>query len=374
MSLRLVWRNTTHQRWRTLLALSAISFAVVLLFMQLALYDSCELSANILLDMMDFDAVLIGSEYSSMQQPGSFPRPRLFQALGGPGVQSVSPVYLGVQPWRNVEDGTRHPVLLMAVAPGDPIFVHPKVREQLPMLHETDRVLMDRQMLPFYGPARPGLVSEVGQHTVQVAGVFQNGAGFSAGGLLVMSDQTFGQLGFSLQRPTLGLIKMRPGEDLAVRMESLRALLPPDVHVLTRQELGARETRYWTTVKPIGVMFSSGVYVGIVVAAVILYQVLAADVARRLREFATMKALGFSDLQINGTVMQQSLLLMSLSFAAGLVLAYGLIAAMAHGTGFPLVLTLRRAVLVFGLTMLISLLSGVLALRKLRAADPADLF
>ena len=38
------------------LRVALISFAVVLLFMQLALYDSCKMSAHILLDMLDFDA------------------------------------------------------------------------------------------------------------------------------------------------------------------------------------------------------------------------------------------------------------------------------------------------------------------------------
>lgn len=374
MNFRLVWRNTAHQKWRTTLALSAISFAVVLLFLQLALYDSCEMSAYILLDMLDFDAILIGADYSSLQQPGSFPRPRLYQALGVPGVRSASPVYMGVLPWRNVDNGSRHPVLILGVAPGDPVFLQEEVRAQLDRLNQTDHVLLDRQMLPFYGPARVGLVSEAGAHTVTVAGLFRNGAGFVASGLLVAGDRTFNRLGFSLETSTLGLIKLRPGEDLSTRVAALRGALPRDVKVLTREELEAQETYYWTKGKPIGIMFSSGVYIGIIVAAVILYQVLAADIARRLREFATMKAMGFSDLQINGTVLQQSLLLMFVSFALGLVLSFGLYEVIELGTGFPVKLTFRRATLVFGLTFLISLTSGVLALRKLRAADPADLF
>lgn len=374
MNLRLAWRNIAHQKWRTTLALSAISFAVVLLFLQLALYDSCELSAYILLDMLDFDAILIGADYSSLQHPGSFPRPRLYQALGAPGAHSASPVYIAIVPWRNVDNGSSHPVLVLGVAPGDPVFLQEEVREQLYLVNQTDRVLLDRQMLPFYGPARVGLESQAGGHTVTVAGLFRNGAGFDAGGILVASDQTFNRLGFSLETPTLGLIKLRPGTDLPTWVAALRETLPRDVRVLTREELGAQENYYWTKGKPVGIMFSSGVFVGIIVAAVILYQVLAADIARRLREFATMKAMGFSDLQVNLTVLQQSLLLMLVSFCLGLILSFGLYAVLEVGTGFPVKLTFRRASLVFGITFVVSMTSGALALRKLRAADPADLF
>jgi putative ABC transport system permease protein len=56
------------------------------------------------------------------------------------------------------------------------------------------------------------------------------------------------------------------------------------------------------------------------------------------------------------------------------VLSFGLYAVIAEGTGFPMKLTFRRAALVFGLILVVTLTSGVLALRKLRAADPADLF
>ena len=162
MTFRLAWRNTTYQKWRTTLALSAISFAVVLLFMQLALYDSCNMSAHILLDMLDFDAALISSDFSSLQRPSSFPRARLHQASQDRAVQSVSPVYTTSLPWRNVENGSRHVVLILGAAPADPVFLDPEIRERLPRLHQTGCVLMDRQMLPLYGPARVGLVSEVG--------------------------------------------------------------------------------------------------------------------------------------------------------------------------------------------------------------------
>lgn len=374
MSFRLAWRNTTHHKWRTTLALLSISFAVVLLFMQLALYDSCELSAHILLNMLDFDAVVISSEFASLQQPNSFPRARLYQTLQSPSIQSVSPLYMSALPWRNVENGSRHTVLVLGAAAGDPVFLHPEIRKQLPRLHETGSALMDRQMLPIYGPAREGLVSEAGSHSVTVVGLFRNGAGFNAGGMMVVSDQTINRLGFGLDRATLGLIKFKPGQDPRTHVAALRKTLPPDVKVLTRAEVEAQEVYYWTKGKPIGIMFSSGVYIGVVVAAVILYQLLVADISRRLREYATMKAMGFSDFQMNRTVFQQALLLMLVSFALGLVLSFGLYAVLVHGTGFPLKLTFRRTVLVFGIILVVTFFSGLLALRKLRAADPADLF
>jgi putative ABC transport system permease protein len=355
--------------------MSAIAFAVVLLFLQLALYDTLEISAVILMDMLDFDAVIIGTQYYNLQQAGSFPRTRMYQARAVPGVQSVSPIYLALMPWRNIDTGGRHSILILGAALADPVFLSTEIREQLPLLDETDRVLMDRRTLPYYGPIRTGLVSEAGdKNTLEVAGLFTNGSGFGGGGLLVTSDRTFNHLGFSLESPTIGLIKLQPGRDLASTVAALREWLPPDVRVLTRPELAAQETNYWVKVKPIGIMFSSGLYVGMIVGAVILYTVLGTDISRRIREYATMKAMGYSDLQINWNVLQQSFFIMLLSFLAGLIVSFGLYDAIAKGSGIPVAITLRRAGEVFGMTLVIALVSGVLAIRKLRTADPAALF
>jgi putative ABC transport system permease protein len=370
----LVWRNAMYSKSRTFLALSAICFAVVLIFMQLALFDTLEISSVILTNMLDFDAVLISSQYNSIQSPGSFSRTRMYQALGVSGVKSVSPIYMRLLPWRNIENRSQHVVMVLGADPIDPVFLHPEILRQLPLLHETDRVLMDRRMLPNYGPAYPGLVSEAGGHSLEVAGLFSNGGGFYAGGLLICSDRTFNRLGVSLESPTMGLIKLQPEEDLASVVAAMRSVLPPDVRVLTRKELGAEERHYWIHVKPIGVMFSSGVFIGMIVGAVILYQVLANDVAQRIREYATMKAMGYTDLAVNLTVLKQSMLFMVVSFVVGLILSIGMYDVMARGAGFPLAMTWRRAVHVLVITLLMSLVSGVLAVRKVSAADPADLF
>jgi putative ABC transport system permease protein len=358
-----------------MLGTSAIAFAVVLLFLQLALYDTLEISAVILMNMLDFDAIIIGTQYYNLQQAGSFPRTRMYQAREVPGVRSVSPIYMALMPWRNVDTGSRHSLLILSAALGDPVFRSAEIREQLPLLAETDRVLMDRRTLPYYGPIRKGLVSEAGEkHTLAVAGLFTNGSGFGGGGLLVTSDATFNHLGFSLDTPTLGLIKLQPGQDVVTTVSTLRERLPPDVRVLTRHELAVQETHYWVNVKPIGIMFSSGLYVGMMVGAVILYTVLGTDISRRIREYATMKAMGYSDMQINWTVLQQSFFIMILSFLAGLGVAFGLYDAIARGSGIPVVLGFQRALEVFAMTLVIALTSGILAIRKLRTADPAALF
>jgi ABC-type antimicrobial peptide transport system permease subunit len=73
-------------------------------------------------------------------------------------------------------------------------------------------------------------------------------------------------------------------------------------------------------------------------------------------------------------VLQQSLILSVLGFPVGFVLAEGLYAVARQATGLPIVMTVSRVIMVFGLTVLMCGASGLLAMRKLKSADPADAF
>lgn len=374
MSVPLALRNAMHNKFRTLLALSAITFAVVLIFMQLALFDTCESSANVVTDMFDYDLLLTSSQYYNLQQPGDIDLSRLFQVRSAPGVATACPVYLALVPRRSVDDGSRSILMMIGLSPRDPVFIKQEVVSLLPRLRRTDTALMDRRSLANFGTIREGQIAEIAGRRVEVVGLFSNGGGMTAGSLLIVSDRTFNHLGLPLNCATLGLIKLQPGADPAIVARNLRQRLPQDVTVWQRGDYHDSEVSYWVWVKPIGVMFRSGVFIGLVVGAVILYQVLATDISNRLREYATMKAMGYSDVSIKLTVFQQGVLYALASYVAGLAGAFGLYWLMSVNIGLPVPMTLARAGFVLGLILLLSVFSGTLALRKLTAANPADLF
>jgi putative ABC transport system permease protein len=105
-----------------------------------------------------------------------------------------------------------------------------------------------------------------------------------------------------------------------------------------------------------------------------VYQVMAGDVGHRLGEFATLKAIGYGNGYINRVVLQQALLLAVAGFVPGLLGAWLVYGATRHFAHLPLEMTWQVAGLVLGLVVVMCTVSGFLALRKVRAADPADLF
>jgi DevC protein len=107
----------------------------------------------------------------------------------------------------------------------------------------------------------------------------------------------------------IGLIKLRPGADAAGIRDAMKEEFPSDVVVLTKQDYIQREKYYWNTSTPIGYVFTFGVIMGFVVGAIIVYQILFADVSDHLAEYATLKAMGYPNRYLFGVVFQEAVLL-----------------------------------------------------------------
>ena len=134
------------------------------------------------------------------------------------------------------------------------------------------------------------------------------------------------------------------------------------------------EKDYWAGSTPIGFIFTLGIVIGFLVGLVIVYQILYADISDHLPEYATLKAMGFTDNYFLGVVLQESLILALLGFIPGVVISLGLYSLAQGATMLPIVMTVQRAITVLILTITMCTLSGAIAIRKLRAADPAEIF
>jgi putative ABC transport system permease protein len=136
----------------------------------------------------------------------------------------------------------------------------------------------------------------------------------------------------------------------------------------------AREKAYWNGATPIGYIFAFGAVMGFVVGAIIVYQILFADVTEHLAEYATLRAIGYPNRFVAGIVLQQAAILGTLGFLPGLGAVAWLYGRAAAATHLPLHVTPERTLAVFAMTLGMCALSALLAIRRLRRIDPADVF
>jgi putative ABC transport system permease protein len=162
---------------------------------------------------------------------------------------------------------------------------------------------------------------------------------------------------------------------VAATITRLRALISDQsLRIRSYGDAAQEDLTYQQTQRPTGVIFGFGVLIGVLVGLVIVYQVLSADVADHLREYATFKAMGYGPRFFLGIVIEEAMVLGLFGFVPGVLIGAGILALMGAVTTLPLGMTPDMAVTVFVGTVVFSTLSGVIATRRLAAADPADLF
>jgi putative ABC transport system permease protein len=378
----LAWKQLMKEKPRLIVAIAGIAFADLLMFIQMgfegALYDAAVKPHR----NLQADLVLINPQFQTLFSVKSFGRERLYQTLSYTGVAAVSPVYISTGQWRNPETRLDRAILVWGIDPASSPFKFPEVTQNLDQLKPLHQVLFDQASRPEYGAIADqfkinrSVETELNGKVIAVQGLFTNGASFAADGNVIASDSTFMQL-FKDRKPDrieLGLIHLQPGTNVEQVRSQLVAGLPNDVKVLTPEEFAEIEKNYWATGTGIGFIFGLGVGVGFIVGIVIVYQILYSDVSEHLPEYATLKAMGYSDWYLLNVLTQEALLLAVLGYLPGFLLSFGLYQLTYAATLLPIAMTIERAINVLILTIIMCSISGAISMRKLRLADPADVF
>ncbi|KAF3886702.1 MULTISPECIES: ABC transporter permease DevC [Nostocales] len=395
----LAWAQLSHQKIRLAVATTGVCFANILMFTQLGLLAMLTDGTTKIHESLTGDLLLISSFSPSLFFRISFPRAYLYQAAAVDGVVSASPVYIGRGNWVNPnqlsspQDDSGKPksretrmfgneVRIIAFNPAQPSVLNiPEVNQQIAKLVVPDAVLFDRLSQSSLGdiPKRLEKSEEVAtlmdNRRTFAVGLFSMGSTISDKGNVIMSDWNYAQRfgDDSLKQIRIGVLILEKGADIKTVQERLRDRLPDDVAVLTRDELIQRERQFHES-QPEGIILKFGTIVGFVVGVIILYQVLYADINDHLSEYATLKAMGYTDRWLLLVVLQEAIILGFMGFIPGFISSVGIYQLLATLTRIPLTMKVSVALQVFILTLVMCSISGAIATGKLRSADPADVF
>ncbi len=379
----LAWLQIKWEKTRLAVALAGITFADILMFMQLGFRDSLYYSNVRFHNSLQGDIVLISPQSSALLSLKPFSQRRLYRALDLPAVQSVHPIYLDYTSWKNPVTGIPRNLLVVGINPAHKnILKIPGLQENLDKIKMPDVVLFDRSSRQEYGPIATeflqgkNVTAEVQRRLIKVGGLFTLGASFGADGNLITSDVNFLRIFPNRQQGLINirLIKIKPGADVEAVVKDLRNYLPLDVKVLTKQEFIDKERHFWASGTAIGFIFTLGTIMGFIVGTVIVYQILYTEVADHLVEYATLKAIGYPHKYFLIVIFQEALILAFLGYLPGFALALFLYQKAREATLLPVFMSFERAIQVLILTIFMCFISGAIAIRKLRAAEPADIF
>ncbi len=366
-------RKTLIHDWRRFLPSAfAVAFSGLLLLVQAALVLGIFNSSAVYINKSAGDLWIGYPGTQSIELGRPIPRDAEIRALMDPEVLRVEPFRWVDGDWRGpAEKGgvsvfvsgidTRPDAMMFADA------ISPALRARL---NEPDGVVVDRADLAKLGLGVGGQAVMNG-HRVRIVGV-GNGLRALGGVNILASLDTARRLDESSRDDVAYyVVKLRdPGQAAAVAARLQATGARPRWEVWTSRDFARRAVHYWMfeTGAGLGVLFLA--FVVCVVGAVITSQTLMGAVAGSIKEYATLQALGIGFGALRRVVLEQ----------AAWIGAFGLLIG-GLGTFLLILLALRRdvpvqldaatmaicALLVMG----IALVSGLMAVRTLRRADPA---
>ncbi len=379
---RLSWRQLRYEKVKTATALLGVMFACVLVFMQLGFRDSLFQSASLLPRALNGDLFVVHKLTEAIWRGVSFSKGDFMRLYGHPSIEKINPFYISLAQFQNPETKQKLTSFILGYDPHHELMKGIPVHRTLSRLTVHDTLLFDEWSKPEFGPIAtllkktPSLLVEVNDSQKHIVGTFQMGASFAASGAVVMSDTNFIRLFShrSRDKVDVGIISLKENACPEQVKQELTSLLTPSLKVLTYKELVTQEEDYWKKRTAIGFIFGMGVLIGLVVGMVIVYQILFTDVMNHLREYATLRAIGYPQTFLYKIVISAALWLALLGFLPGVICTTALYRFTQSITLLPMPLKLKTIFVVWSLICGMCTLAGLFAISKLKSADPADLF
>jgi putative ABC transport system permease protein len=334
------------------------------------------------------------SSYAESIDRSSFPSIYLYQADAIKGVADARPLYVDKGKWVDPKllNSTKNPdseppryspMQILAFNPAKPVFKLPEINQQLDTLSVPGAILYDRLgklelgNIPQLFQSQGYVSSILNNRRVTVVGLFSLSTTFEYKGVAVMSDWNFKDIGEkggdSLSEVTVGVLSLDRGANKQAVIQEIKNNLSKDIKVLTPEELIQGERDFVAT-WPEGKILNFGAAIGFIIGVVIVYQVIYTDVSEHLPEYATLKAMGYKDRDLAVVVLEESLILAIMGFIPGYLASRGVYYLMEKFIEFPVSMNLGIALQVFLLNAIACTIAGAIAMKKLRTADPADIF
>lgn len=369
-SLKILW----HGHHRFLPAILAVAFSAVLIAVQFGVLLGTlavtsrpidHAAAQIWVGLRDVPSIELGHP---------LPISWMFRVQSQPEVEDVEGYLYEFNYWHKPGGGSVHCCIIGArlqrASLGAVNDLTPHMRTRLT---EPGAVVVDDTELDRLGLQHGiGETAEIVGHKVRVVGLVH---GFKSiwGPYVFCSMQTARKLLFQYRSDQIQylLARCRRDEDVPVVLARLRRRYP-EMAFLSRAEFSIRTRLYWLTRTRVGLALGLTSLLALIVGLVITSQTLYAATAASLREYAVLRALGLPRWRIAALVLAQSFWIGLGGVAASLPAALGL-ARLAGVIGAEVQLPPWLLAGTIIVTMVIALLSGLLAMRSVQMAEPAKL-
>jgi putative ABC transport system permease protein len=213
------------------------------------------------------------------------------------------------------------------------------------------------------------------QFVFTMAGTFQIGPTINVDGNIITSDLNYYRyLHVPLDRVSLGVVRVAAGFDPTAVKASLGDRFGSRARVFLKEEFTDNETNFYARKTPIGFIFNAGLAVGVLVGIVFIVQVLHGIISDNIREYATLRAIGYNQGFFVGLVAVIAISIAMVTYVPATLLTLLIYQVASSATKLPLNLKQSYLIEVFCLVVTMGFVATFVTTKKLKQADPVDLF
>jgi len=365
-----------HNKRRLAISASAVAFTVVIMFMEMGFFNGINDSQALLATLFNADLVVMDKKNVHLNKFSNMDRARLMQLLGIDGVEEVVPMYKGNVGLKNPKTGMTKIIFVLAFPPDSKALKVVGLSDGAMQLKKRRTILFDRKSRAIYGQVNPGQDVEIEGHKFRVGGLVEMGPNFSIDGTVLMSDTTWllERWQYGAHRITYGLLRTRPGSDIAAVKKLVRERMREDILVMTPEEIRRREILHTIKAVPLGAIFGVGMIIGFIIGIIICYQILYNEITDHLPQYATLRAMGFNDRFLRRVVVEEAAWLSIIGFFPGVAFSYLIYSIIELRTGILMFFSPGRILLILFFTVSMCIIGGLIAVKRVTAADPAELY
>lgn len=365
-------RMVIHDRSSTAGALLGVVAIVFLVGQQLSILFGLLNYMSVLVDHSGADAWIMSKNVRNSDAGDLISVRYVDRAIGLKEVEWAEPVLIGNGLFRT-SDGSYESVRVVGsrrprYAGGPWRFVQSNERALL----DLEAVSVDRLDLKKLG--NPGLeeITEIGNRRVRLGAITDGARGFQGTLVFASLDKVKEIASTPPGKASAILVGFSEGSDAAEALAGLRAMLPY-CSVYSTAELSRLTRLYYFTNTGIGGSFGFSTVIAVLIGVVIISLTMYTSVLSRTRDFAVMRAIGGRKWDIAVVVFSEALIITGI----GLFVGFLMLATLLNTTGessIPSYFPDYVPPILASVTLIVSFLGSIIALRTALKADPAAVF
>lgn len=372
MIFTLALRNLFHDGIRFVGTLIGISFAIILVTVQLGLYLGFSRQITGMVDHADADLWIVRQGTQSFEQASALDGGEQQLAMAVEGVASVTPLLVSFLEWRK-PNGEATTVVIVGTPRSGGLLPWNIIKGSAADIAVPNGVIVDDTYLDELGISGLGDTAQIEGRTVRVAALTHGIRAFTTTPYVFMTlDRARSLVGFGSADATHLLVRVAPGADVSAVQARLQARLP-DTEIVTQQDFSARSRNYWLFSTGAGFALIAGAILGLIVGTVIVAQTLYASTKDHIDEFATLRAIGATSGYIHKVIMCQALISAAIGFSLAALAGVGIV-YLTTDSVLPIIITMPLLVALLVMTVLMCGVSAMAAIAKVTRIDPAVVF